>query len=182
MTSLTKNQPPPNQKIFFRVQTTRFAASFDTSTRSVTLEITCHDRSIIACHMYMGVFLCAHLVHGELHIQCNANGEVATVATGILFKIYHSINQTLDLKTVSINFLMHELKSRYLFIGSNHFCSLPLPTSGISPELHVSYLQQGIAAYMDTIQVGFYRHLQLFVRSTPSWQKMIFVYCFVGSV
>jgi len=36
MTSLTKNPQPPNQKNFFRVPTTRLAASFDTSTRCVT--------------------------------------------------------------------------------------------------------------------------------------------------
>jgi len=35
MTSLTKTAPP-SQQIFFQVQTTRLATSFDTSTRSVT--------------------------------------------------------------------------------------------------------------------------------------------------
>jgi len=36
--------------------------------------------SIITClrHIDMGVVLCAYAVHGELHIQGSANGEVAT--------------------------------------------------------------------------------------------------------
>jgi len=29
-------------------------------------------------HIYLGVILCTHPVHGESHIQCNANREVAT--------------------------------------------------------------------------------------------------------
>ena len=36
MTSLIRNPYSPTKKIFFLVQTTRLAASFDTSTRSVT--------------------------------------------------------------------------------------------------------------------------------------------------
>jgi len=40
------------------------------------------DHSIIAClhHMYMGVNLHAHPVHGELRIQHHANWEVATIS------------------------------------------------------------------------------------------------------
>jgi len=39
------------------------------------------DHSIIAClhHLYMGVVLRSHSVHGEPRIQRNANGEVATI-------------------------------------------------------------------------------------------------------
>jgi len=39
------------------------------------------DHSIIAClhHIYMGVIHGAHSVHGESHIQCNANQEIATL-------------------------------------------------------------------------------------------------------
>jgi len=42
--------------------------------------VTWRHHCIIACscHVYMGVILRAHPVHGELHIQCNANREVAT--------------------------------------------------------------------------------------------------------
>jgi len=42
----------------------------------------CRNHSFIAClcHIYMGVALHAHPVHGELHIQRNANGEVATTS------------------------------------------------------------------------------------------------------
>jgi len=49
--------------------------------QQATTEITCHDHSIIACsrHIYLGVVLRAHPVRGELHIQRNANGEVATI-------------------------------------------------------------------------------------------------------
>jgi len=49
--------------------------------QQATTEITCHDHSIIACsrHIYFGVVLRAHPVRGELHIQRNANGEVATI-------------------------------------------------------------------------------------------------------
>jgi len=41
----------------------------------------CRNHSIIAClhHIYMGVVLRAHAVHGELHIQHNAIEVVATV-------------------------------------------------------------------------------------------------------
>jgi len=48
--------------------------------RQATIEITCHDHSIIACsrHMYMGVILRTHPIRGESHIQRNASGEVAT--------------------------------------------------------------------------------------------------------
>jgi len=46
----------------------------------MSAELTYHDHSIIAClhHIYTGVILHAHLVHGESHIQRNANWEVAT--------------------------------------------------------------------------------------------------------
>ena len=49
--------------------------------QQATIEITCHDYSIIACshHVYMGVVLCAHPVRGESHIKCNASGQIATV-------------------------------------------------------------------------------------------------------
>ena len=48
--------------------------------QQTTIKITCHDHSIIACsrHIYMGVILCAHPVHGESHIQRNVNREAAT--------------------------------------------------------------------------------------------------------
>ena len=46
-----------------------------------TIEITHSDRSIIACSrlIHVGAFLQAHPVHGELHIQCHAHQEVATL-------------------------------------------------------------------------------------------------------
>jgi len=46
------------------------------------IEITCCAHSIIACsrHIYMGVVVDARHVCGELHIQHNANREVAKVA------------------------------------------------------------------------------------------------------
>jgi len=55
------------------------AQSF-TLCQQATIEITCHDHSVIACscHVYMDVVVRAHLVRGESHIQCNASGEVAT--------------------------------------------------------------------------------------------------------
>jgi len=45
------------------------------------------DESVIACsrHVHLGVILRAHPVHGELHIQRNANQEIATIATLIDF-------------------------------------------------------------------------------------------------
>jgi len=48
--------------------------------QQATIETACHNHSFTAClhHIYMGVVLRAHPVHGEPHIQCNANGEVAT--------------------------------------------------------------------------------------------------------
>jgi len=50
--------------------------------RQATIEITCHDHSIIAClcYIYLDVFLHTHPVHGESHIQCNTNREVATTS------------------------------------------------------------------------------------------------------
>jgi len=53
--------------------------------QQATIEITCHDHSIIACscHIYTGVVLRAHPIRGESHIKPNANGEVAT--TSLLF-------------------------------------------------------------------------------------------------
>jgi len=49
--------------------------------QQATIEITCHDHSIIACscHIFMGLVLRLHPVRGESHIQRNANGEVATI-------------------------------------------------------------------------------------------------------
>jgi len=46
----------------------------------VLAEFVCHVHSIIACscHIYMGVILRAHPVHGESHNQRNINREVAT--------------------------------------------------------------------------------------------------------
>jgi len=47
-----------------------------------TVEVTRQDHSIttFSRHIYMGVILRAHLVRVELHIQRNANREVAIVA------------------------------------------------------------------------------------------------------
>jgi len=61
--------------------------------QQATIEITCHDHSIIAClrHLYMGVVLCAHSVCGEPHIQRNANRGVATVT-----EIFQSFDITLS--------------------------------------------------------------------------------------
>jgi len=44
------------------------------------IEITHRVRSIIACshHVYMGFVLRAHSIRGEMCIQRNASGEVAT--------------------------------------------------------------------------------------------------------
>jgi len=49
--------------------------------QQATIEIICHDHSIIACtpHIYVGSVLRTHPVRGESHIQRNANREVATV-------------------------------------------------------------------------------------------------------
>ena len=48
--------------------------------KQAAIEITCHAHSFIACshHIYMGVILHSHPVCGELHVQHNANEEVAT--------------------------------------------------------------------------------------------------------
>jgi len=48
--------------------------------QQATIEITCHDHSIVACsrHLHMGGILRAHPFRGESHIQPNANREVAT--------------------------------------------------------------------------------------------------------
>ena len=56
------------------------AQSFTLWQQAILIEITRRDHSIIACsrHIYMGVILRAHPICGELHIQCNANREVAT--------------------------------------------------------------------------------------------------------
>jgi len=50
--------------------------------QQATIEITCHDHSIIACsrHIYMGVIHHAHPVCGDSHTQSNASGEVATIS------------------------------------------------------------------------------------------------------
>ena len=56
------------------------------TTIQATIEITWRDHSIIACscHIYMGVILRAHSVHGESHIQHNANWELATADRKLL--------------------------------------------------------------------------------------------------
>jgi len=58
--------------------------------QQATIEITCHDHSIItcSCHIYTGVVLRAHLVRGESHIQYNANREIA--ATPLFFATNHT--------------------------------------------------------------------------------------------
>jgi len=38
-----------------------------------------HSNIACSCHIYMGVVLRTHPVHGESHIQRNANGEVARI-------------------------------------------------------------------------------------------------------
>jgi len=50
--------------------------------QQATIDITRHAPSIfgILHHMCMGVVLHTNPVRGELHIQCNANREVATLA------------------------------------------------------------------------------------------------------
>ena len=51
--------------------------------RQATIEITCHDHSIIACsrHIYLGVVLRAHPGRGESHIYRNSNRKAATQVT-----------------------------------------------------------------------------------------------------
>ena len=58
--------------------------------QQATIEITCHDHTITACscHIYVSVVLRAHPGHGEPHVQCNGNGEVATGST---FKLRGSV-------------------------------------------------------------------------------------------
>jgi len=53
-----------------------------TKRQQATIEITCHENSIIACsrHTYMGVVLCTHAVHGDSHNKRDANRMVATMA------------------------------------------------------------------------------------------------------
>jgi len=50
--------------------------------QQATIEITCqaHSLSACLCHIYMGVVLHAHPIHGKLYIQNNTNREVATLA------------------------------------------------------------------------------------------------------
>jgi len=49
--------------------------------QQATIEITCHDHSIIACshHIYISVVLHTHPVCGGSHIQRNNNQEDATI-------------------------------------------------------------------------------------------------------
>ena len=56
--------------------------------QQATVEVTPQDSFIIACshHIHVGVIL--H-THGELHIQCNANWEVATTSP-FRKKLHHS--------------------------------------------------------------------------------------------
>ena len=62
------------------IRAVSWSAQNFTLCQQATIEITCHDHSVIACscHVYMDVVIRAHLVRGESHIQCNASGEVAT--------------------------------------------------------------------------------------------------------
>jgi len=60
--------------------------------QQATIEITCHDHSIIACsrHAYMGVIRRAHPVRGESHIQRNANQEVVTTSLPFYNELHQS--------------------------------------------------------------------------------------------
>jgi len=60
--------------------------------QQATIEITCHDHSIIVCsrHIHMIVILHPHPVRGESHIQRNANGEVATTSPPFYNKPHRS--------------------------------------------------------------------------------------------
>jgi len=64
---------------------TACAQSF-TLWQQATIEFTWRNHSIIGYsnHIYMGVVLCAHSVCGELRIQRNASGVVATICYSII--------------------------------------------------------------------------------------------------
>jgi len=49
--------------------------------QQATIEIMRRNHTVIACsrHLYMGVVFRVHPVRGELRIQRNASGEVATL-------------------------------------------------------------------------------------------------------
>jgi len=60
--------------------------------QQATIEIIRRDHSIIACsfHIYMGIILRTHPIHGESHIQCNTNREVATTTPSFYNKPHRS--------------------------------------------------------------------------------------------
>jgi len=52
--------------------------------QQATIEFTCHDHSIIACSCHTcGDVLRTHSIRGELRIQHNTSGEVATILMNI---------------------------------------------------------------------------------------------------
>ena len=64
------------------------AQSF-TLSHQATIEITCHDHSIIACsrHIDMGVVLRAHPVRGESNIQRNPSGRLQQWQTTARYRL-----------------------------------------------------------------------------------------------
>jgi len=38
---------------------------------------------LLVCAIYMGAILCTQPIYGELHVQCNADREIATVSNSI---------------------------------------------------------------------------------------------------
>jgi len=75
-----------------RVKTQAARAQNFTLWQQATIEIIRQDHSIIACscHVYMGVALRLHSVHGESHIQPNANWKVATTSPSFFSEPHRS--------------------------------------------------------------------------------------------
>ena len=106
-----------------------FAQSF-TLWQQATMDITCHDHSIIACshHIYTcGCYSSRTPVRGESHIQCNANREVATILIWFTWRHQPSIQNThestaqvYDQSVPKLQYFSHELplnpKNVYIII------------------------------------------------------------------
>jgi len=101
--------------------------------QQATIELTCHDHSIVACSCHVdSVFLRSHPIRGESHSQHNATGEVATAS--LLF-----YNEPHGSHVLCVN---AELSTTSTSWSHHHFVAIRKPEQHLRKASHCDSKQQ----------------------------------------
>jgi len=91
-----------------------------------------HDAIACSRHIYMGVVLCTHPSRGELHIQYNGNGEVATTSP----PIYNEPHR------LHVLFVKAAPSTTFTSWSQHHFVAIGKPEQQVRKAIHCGNKQQ----------------------------------------